>query len=317
MGTTRRSFIGAAVVASVLKPGYATADEKMRVSELPPSNGPLPTEDELLKVRFLGTGAADWDRAPRTGKIYRRWSSILVDNRFAIDFTKLSPEMLPEGCKPKAIVYTHSHPDHYSPATAVKMGVQHVFLHRSWVNDARADFEKAVAQVGGEMPVIHPLDVGRRFRIGPYEILPLPGNHYTGKDYEQALIYKVAKACKRGVARFLYATDTSGITSAAFFMGCRSKEPINAVIMEACGRPGRKFDGLSISHTTADRVNEIFTSFLKPGKSAFKPTGANQKVYLTHLGYGDWGENTFADTLPPTLTTASDGQEIEIPPYEF
>lgn len=310
--TSRRAFIGAALAASALQPGCATAGAAE--GELPPSTGPEQTDEEAMKVRFLGTGAADWAQAPRTGKIYRRWSSILIDNRFAIDFTKMAPEMLPAGCSPKAIVYTHSHPDHYDPKAAVKMGVKHVFLHRSWIEDARRDFEKAVAEVGGELPVLHPVDVAKRFRLGPYEIQPLPANHYTGKTYEQALMYKIAKSCMGGVARLLYATDTSGIPSWAFFIGCRSREPINAVIMEACGRPGTPFGGLNISHSTADTVNEIFTTILKPGTSAYKPSSPGQKVLLTHLGYGSWGENTFEDTLPSGLATASDGQEIEVRP---
>ena len=310
--TSRRAFIGAALAASALQPGCATAGAAE--GELPPSTGPEQTDEEAMKVRFLGTGAADWAQAPRTGKIYRRWSSILIDNRFAIDFTKMAPEMLPEGCTPKAIIYTHSHPDHFDPKAAVKLGVKHVFLHRSWLEDARKDFEKAVAEVGGEMPALHPVDVGRRFRLGPYEIQPLPGNHYTGKWYEQALIYKVAKLCKDGPARLLYATDTAGIMAQAFFLGCRSREAVNAVIMEATGEPGRAYDGLSLSHSTADMVHTIFSAVLKPGTSAYKPSVTGQKVYLTHLGCGAWGQNTFGDVLPEELMTASDGLEIEVRP---
>ena len=130
--------------------------------ELPTSTGPEQTNEALLKVRLIGSGSACWEREPRTSKIFRRYSSVLIDSRFLIDYTWMGADMIPEGCKPKAIVYTHSHGDHYDPKAAVKLGVRHVFLHRSWIADARQDFESAVIEVGGEMPVVHPLDVGIR-----------------------------------------------------------------------------------------------------------------------------------------------------------
>lgn len=312
--TSRRDFIGAALAASAVGTGCATTAAAEGISELPASTGPEQTDDPSLRVRFLGTGAADWERAPRTGKIYRRWSCVLIDNRFLIDFTHKSEDMIPDGCRPKAILYTHSHPDHYDPKAALKLGVKHVFASRTWIADTKAEYEKVLAAVGGELPVFHPLDVGKRFRLGPYEILPVPGNHYADRWYEQALLYKVTKLCKDGPARLFYATDTSGIMSSAYFLACRSKEPINAVIMESCGRPGHKFDGLSISHSTADRVKEIFSTILKPGKSAYRPSSPDQPVYLTHVGYGDWGTNTFDEELGPGFRVASDGQEIEVRP---
>ena len=310
--TSRRDFIGAALAATAVQTACATAGAER--GELPPSTGPEQTEDECIKVRFLGTGAADWAYAPQDVKIRRRWSSILVDNRFMIDCTQMAAEMLPEGCRPKALLYTHSHPDHYNPGAAVKLGIEHVFAHRSLIEDARRDYEKAVAAVGGRMPVLHPLEIGVRFRLGPYEILPLPANHYADRPHEQALIYKVTKLCRDGAARFLYATDTSGIPSWAFFLGCRRNEPFQVAIIESCGQPGHKFDALSISHNTADRVKEIFTTFLKPGKSAYRPSSPDQPVYLTHVGYGDWGEKTFDEELGPGFKVASDGQEIEVRP---
>ena len=184
---------------------------------------------ESLKVKFLGSGSACWEKEPRTSKIFRRYSSLLVDDRFLIDFTWMTADMLPAGFVPEAIVYTHSHPDHYDAKAAVKLGVRHVYLQRGWLADAQADFAKAVEKVGGTAPEIHPLDVFKPFRIDDYELLPLPGNHWTGKLHEQALIYTVKKACKGGTVRLLYATDTSGIPAQAFFGGGFSrKNPITA-----------------------------------------------------------------------------------------
>ena len=309
----RRSFIGCvgASMALPLTGGSATAGE----GELPASTGPAQTDEDALKVRFLGSGSACWEREPRTSKVFRRYSSVLIDGRFLIDYTWMAADMVPEGCRPKAVIYTHSHPDHYDPKAAVTLGVEHVFLHRSWIADARRDFERAVAATGGRMPTLHPLEIGARFRLGAYEILPLPANHYTGKPYEHALIYKVTKLCKGGAVRLLYATDTSGIMSAAFFIGCSSKAPVTAAIMEATGQPGRKFGGLNISHSTADVVRDIFTTFLKPGPGkCYTPAAPDQKVYLTHIGYYEWGQNTYEDALPPWMAVARDGLEVEFLP---
>ena len=268
-----------------------------------------PKGDEGLRVRFLGSGSACWEKEPRTSKIFRRYSSALIDGTFLIDYTWVAEDMLPEGCRPQTILYTHSHGDHYDPRAAVKLGVRHVYLQRGWVADARRDFEKAVEKAGGIMPEIHPLDVCVPFNLGGYEILPLPGNHWTGKPHEQALIYKVTKRCKDGPVRLLYATDTSGLMSTVFFHGCRKDAPLTAVIMESTGNPIQRFGGMNISHSTASTVNDIFTTYLKPGKGHYMPN-PGQPVYLTHIGYYEWGQRTFDEQLPPGLKLAHDGLEV-------
>lgn len=269
--------------------------------------------DEGLHVRFLGSGSACWEREPRTSKIFRRYSSVLIDNRFLIDYTWMAEDMLPAGVRPKTILYTHSHGDHYDPRAAVKLGVRDVYLQRGWAEDAKRDFAKAVAEIGGNVPTVHPIDVCVPFKLDGYEILPLPGNHWTDKWYEQALIYKVAKRCKDGPVRLLYATDTSGLMSTAVFLGCRRSAPLTAVIMEATGNPVQKFGGLNISHSTASTVNDIFTTYLKPGKGCYMPN-AGQPVYLTHIGYYEWGQRTFDEQMPPGLALAHDGMEVLFKP---
>ena len=173
----RRMFLGGMGAATAVGlAGEAKAD--------------APGDDGGLHVRFLGSGSACWEKEPRTSKIFRRYSSVLVDGAFLIDYTWMAEDMLPEGCRPDTVIYTHSHGDHYDPRAAVKLGVRHVYLQRGWLADANRDFEKAVAQerVPPVMPEIHPLDVCVPFNLGGYEILPLPGNHWTGKPHEQALI---------------------------------------------------------------------------------------------------------------------------------
>ena len=66
-----------------------------------------------LKMRFLGTGAADWNGRDDRGEL-RRLSSVLLDGKVLIDFTPTDEDMLPNGVKPEVIFYTHSHGDHYN-----------------------------------------------------------------------------------------------------------------------------------------------------------------------------------------------------------
>jgi len=238
---------------------------------------------------------------------------VLIDGSVLIDYTWMAEDMLPEGCRPATIVYTHSHGDHYDPKAAVKLGVKDVYLQRGWMEDAKRDFAKAVAAIGGIVPTIHPLDMCVPFNLGGYEILPLPGNHWTDKWYEQALIYKVTKKCKDGPVRLLYATDTSGLMSTVFFHGCRKDAPITAAIMEATGNPVQRFGGLNISHSTASGVNDIFTTYLRPGNGHYMPN-PGQPVYLTHIGYYEWGQRTFEDKMPPGLQLAHDGLEVVFTP---
>ena len=297
----RRTFLGGMGAATVV--GLA-GDAEVAV----------PAGDEGLHVLFLGSGSACWEKEPRTSKIFRRYSSVLVDGAFLIDYTWMAEDMLPEGCRPETIIYTHSHGDHYDPRAAVKLGVKHVYLQRGWLADAKRDFERAVADPSA-MPEIHPLDVCVPFNLGGYEILPLPGNHWTGKPHEQALIYKVTKRCKDGPVRLLYATDTSGLMSTVFFHGCRKDTPLTAVIMESTGNPVQRFGGMNISHSTASTVNDIFTTYLKPGKGHYMPN-PGQPVYLTHIGYYEWGQKTFDEQLPPGLKLAHDGLEVLFRPSQ-
>ena len=92
---------------------------------------PSQEKKEGMSVRFLGTGAADWNGPDNRGE-QRRLSSILVDNNVLFDFTVGNIEMIPAGLKPEVVFYTHSHNDHYHPESALKIGVKKVYLSQTW-----------------------------------------------------------------------------------------------------------------------------------------------------------------------------------------
>lgn len=71
-----------------------------------------------MKIKFLGTGAADWDiERDCASPEYRRNSSALIDNCLLIDPGRCVPEAMRKfGDDPKAvkwIINTHSHSDHF------------------------------------------------------------------------------------------------------------------------------------------------------------------------------------------------------------
>lgn len=265
-------------------------------------------QSEGLKVRFLGTGAADWNGRDERGE-HRRLSSILMDDRIFVDLTATNLEMIPAEAHPDTIFYTHSHGDHYHPTTALRAGVKRVYLSQTWYDIAKADFQRAAKQAELPMPEIIPLYVGQRVQVGDIAITPLPASHATGYQFEQTLIYLVEK---QGV-RLVYATDTGGIPAvAARLAGIdahdRPGNPITALIMEATMGIGYDDDFRSFTHTSVAGVERV-VRILEKTKRYTPPT--DQPVYLTHMARTLHGTQTELDEqLPKPLRAARDGEEV-------
>ena len=262
-------------------------------------------EDKRLKIRFLGTGAADWKGADERGE-HRRRSSVLLDDRVLIDFTRDSADMVPEGATPGAVFYTHSHSDHYDPEAAIALGVRYVYMSATWFDRAFKDFSAAAKKAEKPMPKLIPLTINAPVTLGDITITACPANHATSYVMEQTLIYLVEK----GDARVLYATDTGGIPAvSAVISGIDSnpKVPLTGLIMEATNGKDYEIDFRLFTHSSVALVERTVEVLQKYGSLDL----GDRPVYLTHLARTLHGTQADLDRdLPAPLKAAYDGLEI-------
>lgn len=300
----RRTFISAALSSGFL----LSRSFSVKASEHPagPESEPQPT---FLDIRFLGTGAADWNGKDERGEL-RRLTSILVDGKYLIDFTPTDRDMLPEGIRPHAIFYTHSHDDHYNPEAALEIGVEKAYMGDTWSKAAEEEFRKAAEARSLTAPTITPLAIGQSILLDDNLIITaLPANHATGRKGEQTLMYLLEK----GPVRLLYATDTGGIPAiAARLAGIDAHvspgKPITALIMEATMGMDYTDDFRIYTHSSVETVAQIVRVLTKTGR--YKPS-EGQSVYLTHMARTLHPTQEELDrALPQPLKAAYDGLEV-------
>ena len=242
MTMKRRKFLEIAA----LTPLAATVLPPIAHAQIPPtrpSRGGFPPRDPGpatyeptgpgIQVRFLGTGAADWN-GPSAGGELRRHASILADGKVLFDYTPSAADMVPAGLHPEVIFYTHSHSDHYHPKSALELGVRRVYLGETWLERGTRDFERAAEETGRPMPEIIPLRLGQAVEQDGLTVTPLPANHQSNHVTEETLIFLIEKDS----TRLLYATDTGGLTARATgYAGIgqftRERKFLTGIIMEA------------------------------------------------------------------------------------
>ncbi len=290
----RRTFLGIAS-ASALAAAEASLKAKM------PRVGKAGAADDTLKIKFLGTGAAG---GRGNGGEVRRRSSILVEDRFLIDFTDNSLDLLPADVHPDSIFYTHSHGDHYQPSAALKIGVKTVYLSHSWYDVAAKDFARAAKEAGVKMPQLIPTYFGQAVQMGDVKVTPLIANHPTGNLMEESQIYLLEK----GPVRLLYATDTRGIPGrSARLIGIDAHLEgygLTGLIMEAT--MSDPDDKRIFCHSSTATVANIVRVLLKTNRLHL---ARGQHVYLTHMASVLHPKDIDA-TLPEPIRAASDGLEV-------
>ena len=313
--TTRREFIAAAAAAAAV-PGVA-----LERGEDAAERG--------IRVRFLGSGAAGWHKSMAKNPHSRRQSSVLLDGRALIDFTKCSFDKLPEGCRPEVLFQTHSHGDHYNPLAAVKSGVKRMYVHETWASAARAEVSAAAAKLGLPAPEVRALQFGRFVEECGMRFMSVPANHSTSRVTDGVLERTSLYLVEKGPARLIYATDTGGICGdAARMIGIdphiqktkspdgsdfiapfvHTAKPITALIMEATN--GDTDDDFRIFvHSSVQTVSRIVDMLKRHGRFAPPP---GQSAYITHLAikYREWPAEKVNADIPSTLRAAYDGLEV-------
>ena len=258
----------------------------------------------------------------------RRQSSVLLENRVLIDFTRCSFDMLPKDCRPEVLFQTHSHGDHYNPKAAVESGVKRMYVHESWVAAARREVSKAAQELSRPAPEVIALQFGRPVEECGMRFTCVPANHSTSRVTEGVLERTSLYLVEKGASRLLYATDTGGIPGdAARMIGIDPhvtkenfsrfaasspyvSEPkaITAFVMEATDGDLDEDFRLFV-HSSVQVVARTVAMLIKNGRYTPPP---GQHAYITHLAikYRGWPSEKIDAGLPPTLRSAHDGLEL-------
>ena len=310
----RRNFLklsAAMVVAAGTNQEPVFAATETTSPKAPYSTEGIKARPQDLSVRFLGTGASGYYKDTTR----RRHSSVLLDRKILIDLNKCGWEMMPKRCRPEVLFYTHSHPDHYEPATAIEAGIKRIYLSETWMDKARKDFQKYSNEKHLPMPELLPLSVGQSVEEEGLVFTPMPANHATGDYKEQALIYLVEKGTTKeslGV-RLLYATDTGGIMGIAGRISgidphLKVGRPITAFIMEATIGMGMNEDWRMFNHSSVEQVARIVHMLQKEDR--YLPLDG-QPAYITHMSKTGWPTQEGLDKmLPAPLRAAYDGLDV-------
>ena len=243
-----------------------------------------------MKIRFLGTGAADWNGPDARGE-YRRLTSTLIDDTLLIDFTKTAADMLKNPSDVRCILITHSHGDHFDPAAIAALAPAVLFAHESWA---------------GEIDIpgieVHPAAIGQWMQADEYEVMALPSNHSTARAYEQTVNYLIRK----GEQTFLYATDGAWLPNKSLHLMKGMK--LDGMAVDATIGDGHAGDYRIFEHNSIPMIRIMVETMTKTG--LLKPEA---KVFLTHMArtlHGTQKEVEAGVSAP--FVVCFDGMETEI-----
>lgn len=209
-----------------------------------------------MKFEFLGTGAADYPKhSDAPGR--RRYTSTLVDGSLLIDGTDSIIDFIDKVRSVPAMIFTHSHKDHFDKAFLDEIAPKAVFTEKGWAEEAGAI----------------PITPCAPFEAAGFRILPLPANHSTKNKNEQPLCYILEKDSER----ILYATDGAWLLNGTYH-AIKDGAPLDAAIFD--GTVGDDFanDWRIFEHNTLPMVRTMKRSLI--GAGLLKE---NAPVIVTHL----------------------------------
>ena len=223
-----------------------------------------------MKIMFLGTGAADWNKPDASGAI-RRFSSALLDGKLLIDIPATALELLPEDNCISDVIITHGHGDHFNLEALRKLalmrktkGAEPICVH---VEEGWAE------HVSGEHICVKPFDVLEEFEAAGFTLVPLPANHIPTFPGEKPIHYRITD----GEKTLVYATDGAWMPYPAVH-ALREREPFDALVIDTTIGDGQEGDYRVFEHNSLPMVRIMVDTFLATGNMKKEGT-----VYLTHM----------------------------------
>ncbi len=225
----------------------------------------------MINLRFLGTGGLGARPKNKLLRDYRRFSTLLIDNRIIIDpsediFEFEESFMLSGMTKEITDVFiTHSHIDHFSIVAIEKLSKQKKI--KVYASNTLLDEFSSLCHI--EFVPLIPFSLIRT--DGKYNILPLPANHTTDIRGEIPFNFLIEYEGKT----VFYGLDGAMIHPDAWRILKEIK--LDAAILE-CALANSDYSGASVNHNNLLSVTVIKDIFLSSGVA-----DENTKFILSHI----------------------------------
>ncbi len=177
-----------------------------------------------MKIKFLGTGAADWNiKDRRDGEFFRRLSSTLINDDLLIDpgphiFDFCERENCPTLFENVTdIIVTHSHADHFCADTVKRLFNEKA--RRIWCNETVAEKLCGIAECNAVL-------AGDCFCAGKYSVTALKANHTPVMAGENTLLYNISD----GKKSIFYGLDSAWLPYETW--SALLKAPVDCMILD-------------------------------------------------------------------------------------
>ena len=252
-----------------------------------------------MKIRFLGTGAADWDiKTYDKNKEYRFFSSALINSDLMIDVSPhISLSIDAHGgdiSNVQNIVLTHSHADHYNK------DMLECICRNKEIGFFCNELCKSVLPNRQNLKPTF-INTGTEYTVGNYKVIPVCSNHIVAETNEITHNYIITG---RDGKTLFYGCDGGWIPVASYHI--LKKKKFDMVILD--GTLGNADgDDRIFEHNNLAMVKELAHTFRK------HMLNENGKIMITHLSkYSHASHDEICKELEPFgIGVAYDGLEIE------